>query len=67
MICVMTFENSVKNKNTFFIKQDISFLKKKKKNCLGIFFAEADSKKHRYASAEPSAFADCRGEFRTLY
>ena len=26
----MTFENSVKNKNTFFIKQDISFLKKTK-------------------------------------
>ena len=67
MICVMTFENSVKNKNTFFIKQDISFLKKTKIIAWAFFFAEADSKKHRYASAEPSAFADCRGEFRTLY
>ena len=34
------------------------------KNLIGLafFFAEADTKKHRYASA----FADCRGEFRTL-
>ena len=30
------------------------------------FFAEADTKKRRYASAKASAFADCRGEFRTL-
>ena len=35
-------------------------------NCLGIFFffAEADTKNLRYASAKASAFADCRGEFR---
>ena len=31
------------------------------------FFAEADTKKHRYASAKASAFADCRGEFRMLH
>ena len=36
-------------------------------NCLGIFFAKADTKKRRYASAKASAFADCRGEFRTLF
>ena len=30
-------------------------------------FAEADTKKHGYASAKPSALADCRGEFRTLH
>ena len=31
-----------------------------------IFFAEADTKKHIYASAKASTFADCQGEFRTL-
>ena len=30
------------------------------------FFAEADTKKHRYASAKALVFADCRGEFQTL-
>ena len=33
---------------------------------LGIFFAEAGTKKRRYASAKASAFADCRDEFQTL-
>ena len=33
---------------------------------LAFFFSEVDTKKHRYASAKPSAFADCRGSFRTL-
>ena len=31
-----------------------------------VFFAEADTKKQRHASAKPSAFTDCRGEFRML-
>ena len=35
-------------------------------NCLGIFFAKADTKKRRYASAIASAFANCRGEFWML-
>ena len=31
------------------------------------FFAEADTEKHRYASAKASGFADCQGKFQTLY
>ena len=27
------------------------------------FFAEADTEKHRYASAKALAYADCRGKF----
>ena len=30
------------------------------------FFAKADTKKHRYASAKASAFPDCQGEFQML-
>ena len=32
-----------------------------------IFFAEADTKRHRYASAKASEFADRRGEFQLLH
>ena len=31
------------------------------------FFAEADTKKHRHASAKASTFADCQGKFQTLH
>ena len=31
-----------------------------------MFFAEADTEKHRYALAEALTFADCRGGFRAL-
>ena len=61
------FENCVKDKNDFFIKRTIAFLFQTKiyfilgdvffkipNNCLGIFFAEADTKKHRYALAKAS-------------
>ena len=62
----------------FFIKQDIYFLKKNKNVYFFILgkvpfkipknsFAEADTIKHKYASAKPSAFVDYRGEFRTLH
>ena len=69
----INFENRVKDKNNFFIKWNISFLNKNIFFILGevfffkipnnliasaFFFAEAYTKKHRYA--------DCRGEFRTL-
>ena len=63
------FENCVKDKNNFFIKQNIAFLSwtkihfilgdiffKISKNFFtsAFFFAEADTKKHRYASAKAS-------------
>ena len=72
------FENSVRDKNKFCIKRKIFFFKQKyiflcletyffkiSKNLTAsaFFFAKADTKKHRYASAKASAFADCRGEF----
>ena len=44
----------------FFFKDSKEF------NCLGNFFAEADTKNHRHTLAKASAFADSRGEFRTL-
>ena len=59
------FENHVKNKNifllskTFLFFKSISFYSWKSINCLSIFFAEADTKKHRYASAKALAFANC--------
>ena len=82
-------ENCVKDKNNFFINQNIAFLFKQKhvlymetyffkipKKLLTsafffflffIFFAEADTKRHRYASAKASEFADRRGEFQLLH
>ena len=44
----------------------IFFKDSKEFNCLGNFFAEADTKNHRYTLAKASALADSRGEFRTL-
>ena len=35
-------------------------------NYLGIFIAEANTRKLRYASAKALAFVDCGGEFRTM-
>ena len=73
------FENYVKKKNKFFIKQNICFWTNFffcswKSIFLWVlrfklpqhFFAEADTKKHRYVSTKTSAFAHCGGEFRTL-
>ena len=61
------FENHVKNKNNFFIKQNIScYLNHLRIQLPQHFFAEADTKKHRYALAKASAFADCQGQFRML-
>ena len=63
----MKFENCVKDKNDFFIKWKIAFLCWTKIffilgaiilkdswefNYLSVFFAEADTEKHRYASAK---------------
>ena len=54
-------------KNFFFSsRKTIFFLNLKEFNCLGIFIAETNNIKWRYASAKASAFADCRVEFRTL-
>ena len=66
----MNFENFVKDKNNFFIKRNIAFLSWAKIYfILGdifvlrfpriellhhLFFAETDTKKHRYASAKAS-------------
>ena len=52
------FENRVKNKSNFFIKQNVSFLNKN----IYIFKIHKNS----IASAKTSTFVDCQGEFRTL-
>ena len=52
------FENRVKDKNNFFIKQNIAFfylfLETYFFKILKNLIAEADAEKHRYASAKPS-------------
>ena len=54
-------------KNLFFsFRKTIFFFNFSEFNCLGIFIAEANTIKWRYASAKAWSFADCRGEFRTL-
>ena len=51
----------------YFLLLEKYFLKIPKNSVyLGIFFAEAYTEKHRHASAKPSAFADCQGEFQPL-
>ena len=66
------FENRVKDKNNFFMKQNISFpfLNKNVFFLLGDAFFKIpknlviiDTKKHRYASVKASAFADCQDQF----
>ena len=74
----VNFESHVKtkiifllSKTFFFINQLFFILGKVFSWVLRIklpwhFFAKADTKKHSYASAKPSAFDDCRGEFQML-
>ena len=52
---------NVKHPIYFFILENVSCFKIPK-NCLSIFIAETDTKKHGYASA----FANSQGEFQTL-
>ena len=51
------FENRVKNKSDFFIKQNVSLNKN-----IYIFKIHKNS----VASTKTSTFVDCQGEFRTL-
>ena len=53
-------------KLSFLVLGKLFFFNFKEFNYLGIFIAEANTTKWRYASTKASAFADCRGEFRTL-
>ena len=50
----------------FFILGNVLFWDSYEFSYLSIFFAEADTEKHRYALAKPSPFANCQGEFQRL-
>ena len=54
-------------KNVFFSSRKTFFFNFLEFNCLGNFIAEANTVKWRYALAKALAFADCRGQSRTLH